>query len=103
MGITLDITMTATNRPKILSETVDSYLANLIDLERYSRVVANIDLINDDNTGVTLTSEQIRRLSINEDSETYLNRKPNFAQAVRRVWSKTTTPYVLHFQETIGY
>lgn len=94
----IDITMTATLRPTILNETLDSYCKGLFkDRERY-RLIINIDPV-----GEQCKAKDIIKICNKYFTDVVWNvpEKPSFPDAVIWVWKQINpkTKYVFHLED----
>ena len=94
----VDITMTATLRPKIFNETllgIKKYIIGGKDLERFTLIV------NIDRAGEDVPPKQLIKIS----KKHFINVKynisdsPSFPKAVKWVWSQSTANYIFHIED----
>ena len=95
----IDIAMTAVLRPKILHGTLKTILNRVVDHPDRCRLIINIDPIGANistaQTIIRICKEHFREVIYNIAPE------PSFPLAVRWVWSKTTAPYIFHWEDDV--
>jgi len=94
----IDITMTAVIRPTILGETLKKIVDNVVDdIDRF-RLIINVDPIG----------EKIKPAKVIKTAQKYfpniiynVPKTPSFPKAVKWIWSQTTAPFVLHWEDDV--
>ena len=95
----IDIAMTAVLRPSILAGTLTTIKEHVCkgDDSRF-RLIINIDPIGED----VSPSKMIKVAEKNFSNVLYnVAEKPSFPLAVKWVWSKTTAPFVFHWEDDV--
>jgi len=100
----IDIAITATIRPDLLKRTLDSFYKNCFMDYCYKIKNDNLHIvINVDPVGDSKNFKQINMIEICKqysDNITYnIPRKPNFAKAVKWVWSNCTNDFIFHLED----
>jgi len=93
----IDITMTGTLRPHLLSQTLISIKENICrdEVDRY-RLIINIDPIGED----VPPSKVVKTAQKNFSNVIYnIPENPSFPKAVKWVWSQATAPYIFHIED----
>ena len=92
----IDITMTATIRPNILSRTLKSINDKICRDRDEFRLILNVDPIG----------EKIKPMKIVKMAQSYFDdvifnipRTPSFSKAVQWVWKASTAPYIFHIED----
>ncbi len=92
----IDITMTATLRPKILQQTLETVVNNIVTNEHEFRLIINIDP----------SGEKIKQKIILKVAKTYFKdilynypKQSSFSKAVKWVWGNSTAPYIFHIED----
>lgn len=96
MSKLIDITTTATVRPKILNHTLSSFCNKMLtDKNRY-RLIINIDPIGSD-----IKSKEVLKVAQNYFDDVVVNfpTNPCFTQAVIWCWSQVQADYVFHLED----
>lgn len=96
----IDITMTAVLRPSIIAETIRNIRQHVCrgEEDRY-RIIINVDPIGENIS----PSKIIKVIKKNFNNVTFnVSKIPSFPKAVKWVWSKTTAPYVLHWEDDVN-
>jgi hypothetical protein len=97
----VDVTIVATLRPEIVRRTLESLNDKVVgDFEMYA--VLNVDPVPIDESvmnGVTATRVVDEVLVEIELRAFFMPSTPSFAAAVKRVWSYSRAPYVLHLED----
>jgi len=93
----IDITITATIRPKILNKTLDSFTKNIFtDKNRY-RCIINIDPVGDKRSRkedvITVAHKYFDDVVVNEP------KKASFPSSVIWLWENTLSDYVFHLED----
>ncbi len=94
----IDITMTAVIRPGILGDTLKTIVENVVDdIDRF-RLIINIDPI-----GAKIKPAKVIKTARRYFPNLIYNipNVPSFPKAVKWTWSKTTAPFVLHWEDDI--
>ena len=94
----IDIATTATWRPELLEETLDSFFTNLFSsLNAEYRMVINVDPVGSDEDQCgeikKVVSKYFKSFKINRTN------KPSFPKAFRTVWSLCNAPLVFNLEE----
>jgi len=100
----IDIAITATIRPKLLDHTLKSFYDNCFTDYCYKIKNNNLHIvINVDPVGDTKIFKQYHMIDICRKYTANITyntpRKPNFAKAVKWVWSNCTSDYVFHLED----
>lgn len=94
----IDVTMTATLRPKILERTLESFFDNMLGgWENYLRIIINVDPVGSEEN----LYPQIHNLCLRFFKKVKINRSNvgSFPKAFNTVWSLSTAPIVFHLEE----
>ncbi|KKM16176.1 hypothetical protein LCGC14_1688510 [marine sediment metagenome] len=93
----LDITTTATVRPEILGQTLDSFRTNLLKGNHNYRLIINIDPIGEQNK----TQEDVLKVARSFFSNIVYNvpEECSFTKAVIWCWKQSKTDYVFHLED----
>jgi hypothetical protein len=94
----IDIAMTAVLRPKILRGTLQTIVDRVVDHPDRYRLIINIDPI-----GVDVEPSAVVDVCKEFFGEVVHRAAPapSFPAAVRWVWSKTSAPYVFHWEDDV--
>jgi hypothetical protein len=97
--IKVDIAMTAVIRPKIFNETLATIVDKVVDIPERFRLVLNIDPV-----GEKVNPEQMYRVAKKHFSTVIYNipKVPSFPKAVKWIWSRTSAPFVLHWEDDVN-
>lgn len=95
-GMPLDVLITATRRPSILMETLDSFSMNLFGSER-CRAIVNIDPVGEEDPGNERTKSVVKTYFA--DYIFIEPKTPSFPKAWKNVWMKAETEFVLHLED----
>ena len=92
----IDITLTATLRPSVLTQTLDSFREKLfVDESRY-RLIMNVDLVGED----VLPFEIIYIAETYFSNVVYrISKEPSFSKAFLWCWDKVESDIVFHLEE----
>jgi len=95
----VDITMTAVLRPKILKGTLDTIVKNVIDNPKRFRLIINVDPV-----GENIEPKVIIKIANKYFDDVIYNiaKEPSFPKAVKWIWSQTTAPFVLHWEDDVN-
>lgn len=95
----IDITMTATLRPKIVIQTLKSISENIITDQYEFRLIINIDPIGE--AGIQpKTILKIAKTYIKKENIIFnFAKKPSFPKAVIWVWKNSSAPYIFHIED----
>jgi len=97
----IDITTTATLRPAILAQTLDSFFENLLGgtaLHHFEyRHILNIDCVGDDCVPYDVIHESEKRFGTMPTVR--IAEDPNFTRAFRWVWQQAAAEYVFHLED----
>ena len=92
----IDITMTATLRPRVLEQTLKSIVKNIVTKENEFRLIINIDPMG----------EKIQQKIILKVAKTYFSnilynypKQPSFAKAVKWCWYNSDASYIFHIED----
>jgi len=89
-------TFTATNRPKILERSLESFKKNLIDFDlKKTYAIINLDPAPNKNN-IEKNLEIIDKYFIG--GKYRIPEEPNFTSAVNWVWKAAETPYIFHHE-----
>jgi len=93
----VDITITATVRPKLLDTTLTSFYNNLFceDPDRY-RVIINVDPVGEDCNPKEMVDVCLKYF---KDVIYNIPEKPSFAKAVIWTWKQVTAPFCFHLED----
>lgn len=92
----LDITTTATIRPELFHQTLDSFTKNLFVDQKEYRLILNVDPIGEDVDPMEVVKVGQQFF----DNVVYnIPNKPNFAQACKWCWGQTTSKYIFHLED----
>ena len=93
----IDITMTATLRPKLIKQTLESFQENLFydNPERY-RLLINVDPVGED-CGIKEILEMASKMF--STSEVIIPLEPSFPKAVIRTWECSTSEFCFHLED----
>ena len=92
----IDITTTATIRPDIFRTTLSTFCNKLFTDKSQYRLIINVDPIGDDKDPIEIidiAKEFFTNILVN------IPQKPNFAQAVKWCWERTTSEFVFHLED----
>ena len=94
--IKLDITMTATLRPEIISKTLNSIKTHIVGKDVEPRLIVNIDPI-----GEQIRQKDILKVIEKNFSNVIYNfpKEPSFAKAVRWVWQQSESDFIFHIED----
>lgn len=96
----IDITTTATIRPKLFDKTLRTFTRNIFrDKDRY-RFIINIDPVGDKSRNSKEVLEVAKRYF--DDVVYNCPDEPGFTKAVIWLWSQTTSDYVFHLEDDWG-
>jgi len=92
----LDITTTATIRPKLLYQTLSSFTGNMFVHQKEYRLILNVDPIGEDVDPMEVVKVGKKFF----DNVVYnISEDPNFAQAVKWCWGQTDSEFVFHLED----
>jgi len=92
----IDITMTATRRPKVIDRTLKSFTKHIFKNQKDYRLIINIDPVGEDvknNKIIDICEKYFEHLVIIEP------KTPSFSKAVIRVWKETKSEYIFHLED----
>ena len=92
----LDVTITATRRPAILRQTLESFDKNLFSQYRKKRAIINVDPVGDDidpQRVVDVCQEFFEEVTSNCPDEA------SFPKAFKWVWSQVSADWVFHLED----
>ena len=93
----IDITMTATIRPKIINKTLNSFANNLLSNDHNYRLIVNIDNIGNlnknHNNVLNICRKYFKNIVYNTPEH------PNFAKAIKWTWSNVDSDIVFHLED----
>ena len=94
----MDITMTATIRPALVEQTLSSFRDKLFggDFED-CRLIVNVDPVGEENARQKDVVDVANRYFRNVVP--IIPKTPNFPLALRAVWTRATSPFVLHLED----
>jgi hypothetical protein len=92
-----DVTLIAGHREALLARTLESFTRDVFPNFGLRRLIANIDRFMGDDAEGDRCEALIRRHF--PDALVFRPETPDFASAVKRVWSATTAPRVLHLED----
>lgn len=95
----IDITMPAVVRPALLEGTLKTIVENVVDDIKRFRLIINVDPIG----------EAVKPAKVVKVAQKYFPNvlsnippKPSFPKAVKWLWSQTTAPFVLHWEDDVN-
>ena len=92
----IDIAMTSVIRPSLLEETMTYIKNNVYDKRFNFRLIINVDPVGEDKDPMDVVKTAKKFF----DKVMYnIPEEPSFPKAVKWVWSKTTAPYVFHWED----
>jgi len=94
----IDITMTAVVRPGILGDTLKTIVENVVDdIDRF-RLIINVDPV-----GAKIKPAKVVKTARKYFPNVIYNipKEVSFPKAVKWIWSQSTAPFVLHWEDDI--
>lgn len=93
----IDLCIVSGRRPELLAQTLDSFRGKVFDRLGISHVYVNLDAIFGSEDDHARCIEVI--LQFDPTATIFEPEKSGFAAAVQRLWSATTSDYVLHLED----